>query len=308
MQEEFDALKRNNTWELVPRNAQHPISCKWLFRIKRNPDGSIARYKARLVARGFLQQPGKDYFETFSPVTKPATVCIILSLALANNWPLRQLDVNNAFLHGTLSEEVYMTQPPGFVDPAFPKHICRLRKALYGLKQAPRAWYMELSNFLVTSRFRKSRADASLFIYTHQHTRLYFLVYVDDIVLTGNDSKALNHFVTQLMRRFSVKDLGMLHHFLGIEVIPNATGLFLTQRQYILHILESCRMEGAKESCTPLGSTSLIPLEHDTHTDATQYRRTLGLLQYLSFTRPDISFAERQIAKFIVIYTTTTYI
>lgn len=176
MDQEFNALLHNGTWELVPQTSQKPIGCKWVFRVKRNPDGTIAKYKARLVAKGFLQQFGKDYFETFSPVTKPVTIRTILSIALSQNWPLRQLDVNNAFLHGTLHEEVFMSQPPGFVHPQFPNHICKLRKSLYGLKQAPRAWYMELTQFLLTFGFRKSMADASLFIYTHDSVTCYFMV------------------------------------------------------------------------------------------------------------------------------------
>ncbi|CAH9112472.1 unnamed protein product [Cuscuta epithymum] len=300
VKDEMQALSRNNTWTLVPPTNQTPITCKWLFRIKRNADGSISRFKARFVARGFLQQPGHDYSETFSPVTKPATIRIVLSIALARNWSLWQLDVNNAFLHGTLTEEVYMVQPPGFRDPQFPTHVCKLRKALYGLKQAPRAWYIELCRFLISVGFQKSRADASLFIYSSHGTLIYFLVYVDDIVLTGNNAKAVEEFVRQLTHKFSVKDLGMLHHFLGIEVVPTPTGIFLTQRQYILHILESCKMHGAKEATTPMCTKSSLSLTDGTSpADATQYRRTLGLLQYLSFTRPDISFAVNRLSQFM---------
>jgi hypothetical protein len=145
MQAEFDALHRNNTWDLVSRSsAQNLVGCKWVYRIKRNPDGSIDRYKARLVAKGFHQRPGCDYTETFSPVVKPVTIRIILTLAVRQGWSVRQLDVNNAFLQGTLKEEVFMVQPPGFVNKHFLDHVCRLKKALYGLKQAPRAWYTKL--------------------------------------------------------------------------------------------------------------------------------------------------------------------
>ncbi|CAH9094778.1 unnamed protein product [Cuscuta epithymum] len=300
MHEEMEALHRNHTWTLVPRTDHTPITCKWLFRIKRNADGSIARYKARLVARGFLQQAGRDYAETFSPVTKPATIRIVLAIALSRQWPLRQLDVNNAFLHGSLSEEVYMLQPPGFKDSSHPTHVCRLRKALYGLKQAPRAWYLELSRFLISAGFRRSKADASLFIFSHNNILLYFLVYVDDIVLTGNQPAALEQFIQQLTTRFSVKDLGSLHHFLGVETIPHPEGLFLTQRQYILHILEECHMDGAKESAIPMSSSSPPHVTDGQHpADSTQYRRALGLLQYLAFTRPDISFAVNKLSQYM---------
>ncbi|KAJ0456165.1 putative RNA-directed DNA polymerase [Helianthus annuus] len=300
MDSEFNALIHNQTWELVPRTSQTPIGCKWVFRIKRNADGSIDKYKARLVAKGFHQQYGKDYFDTFSPVTKPVTIRTVLSIALSKNWPLRQLDVNNAFLHGTLQEEVFMVQPPGFVHPQFPNHICRLRKSLYGLKQAPRTWYLELTNFLLSSGFRKSQADASLFIFHHNDIIAYFMVYVDDIVLTGNNSAFLEHFVNMLSRRFSVKDLGPLHHFLGIEVISTPTGLLLSQHRHIHDLLSQVHMDGAKEVLTPLSSSDpLNPNDSSSSVDPTPYRRLIGSLQYLAFTRPDISFAVNKLSQFM---------
>lgn len=173
---EFNALLKNATWELVPPHSHKPIGCKWVFRVKRKPDGSIDKYKARLVAKGFHQQYGKDYFDTFSPVTKPVTIRTVLSIALSKHWPLRQLDVNNAFLHSHLQEEVYMTQPPGYVNPDFPNHVCKLHKSLYGLKQASRTLYLELTKFLLSLGFQKSLADPSLFIYKHGNLTCYFLV------------------------------------------------------------------------------------------------------------------------------------
>ena len=138
MAAEYDALQKNGTWVLVTKSPdQNIVGCKWVFRVKRKPDGSIDRYKARLVAKGFHQRPGLDFKETFSPVVKPTTIRVILSIALSHGWPIQQLDVNNAFLHGTLTDEVYMSQPPGFVHSEKPTHVCRLRKSLYGLKQAP---------------------------------------------------------------------------------------------------------------------------------------------------------------------------
>lgn len=128
---EYQALLQNGTWDLVPRTDRVPVACKWVFRVKHKLDGIVDRFKARLVAKGFLQQPGRDYFETFSPVVKPVTIQIILTIALSQGWTLRQLDINNAFLNGTLCEDVYMEQPSRFVDPKVPHYVCRLRKAIW---------------------------------------------------------------------------------------------------------------------------------------------------------------------------------
>ena len=135
MQLEIDALRRNQTWILVPPTPnQNVLGNRQIFKIKKNADGSIQRYKARLVARGYNQEYGLDYRETFSPVVKPTTVRLILSLATQLSWPIQQLDVHNAFLYGDLQEEVYTTQPLGFINQKFPNYVCKLNKALYGLK------------------------------------------------------------------------------------------------------------------------------------------------------------------------------
>jgi histone deacetylase 1/2 len=139
MEQEYQALLKNETWTLVPPSPRvNIIDSKWVFRVKKHADGSVERYKARLVAKGFKQRHGLDYKDTFSHVIKPTTIRLLLSLADSRGWSLRQLDVQSAFLHGLLEEEVYMRQPPGFVDHTQPHHLCRLTKALYGLKQAPR--------------------------------------------------------------------------------------------------------------------------------------------------------------------------
>jgi hypothetical protein len=165
MEQEYHALLRNETWTLVPQPPRvNVIDSKWVFKVKKHSDGSIERYKARLVARGFRQRYGLDYEDTFSPVVKPTTIRLLLSSAVTRGWSLRQLDVQNAFLHGLLEEEVYMRQPPGFSDPDRPDHIGRLTKALYGLKQALRVWHARLAAALRAHGFAPPTADSSLFL------------------------------------------------------------------------------------------------------------------------------------------------
>nr|AOG75316.1 reverse transcriptase [Mirabilis jalapa]AOW44035.1 reverse transcriptase [Mirabilis jalapa]AOW44037.1 reverse transcriptase [Mirabilis jalapa] len=184
-QDEFDALIRNNTWTLVsPPIGANIISGKWIFRHKIGPDGTLDRYKARWVVRGFNQQAGIDYDETFSPVVKPTTVRTVLCLAVSHSWQVHQLDVKNAFLHGTLTETVYCTQPPGFVDKRFPDSVCRLNKALYGLKQAPRSWFQCFAAYATSLGFRRCKSDSSLFVYRQGSKLAYLLLYVDDIIIT----------------------------------------------------------------------------------------------------------------------------
>ena len=301
MSSELTALIRHGTWDLIPPPINcHPVGCKWVFRVKRKVDGSVDKFKVRLVAKGYNQQPGVDYNETFSPVVKPATIRTVLSIAIMNGWPLKQMDVNNAFLHGNLTETVYMVQPPSFKDLSRPDYVCRLRKAIYGLKQAPRAWYSSLKTALLALGFQNSKADSSLFVYRHDSIVCYFLVYVDDLVITSNDKKFVAHVVTKLGDQFSLKDMGSLHYFLGVEVIPTNAGVFLSQHKYVRDILENTHMAGAKDVSTPLSTTQSLHLVDGTNAvNSTEYRRVIGNLQYLSLTRPDISFAVNKLSQFM---------
>ena len=184
MKNEYDALIENRTWSFVPRTEnQKIVGNKWMYRIKYNTDGSVAKYKARLVAKGFQQIEGVNYFDTFSPVIKPATVRVVLSLAVMNQWIVRQVDVNNAFLNGELSEEVFMQQPEGFVDKSKSNYVCRLHKALYGLKQALRVWLEKLRGCLLQWGFRNSKSDSSLFLRKTKVSLIMVLIYVDDILI-----------------------------------------------------------------------------------------------------------------------------
>ncbi|KAK9166665.1 hypothetical protein Scep_001856 [Stephania cephalantha] len=176
---EYKALLRTGTWSLVPFSSQQ-VGNKWIFSIKRNSDGSINRYKSRLVAQGFKQMPGIDFGEPNILVVKSATIHIFLSLAVKFGWSLRQLDINNAFLNGNLVEDVFTNQPRGFVSLGFPNHVCKLHKVLYGLKQAPRAWFDQLKSTLVSWGFQNSKADNSLFFHHVGNSELFILVYMDE--------------------------------------------------------------------------------------------------------------------------------
>ncbi|GJY78188.1 retrovirus-related pol polyprotein from transposon RE1 [Tanacetum coccineum] len=300
MHDEMEALKQNCTWTLVPRpSASNIVGSKWVYRIKYHADGSVERFKARVVAQGFTQIPGLDYSHTFSPVVKASTVRIVLSLAVLHRWRLHQLDVKNAFLHGHLNETVYMEQPPGFIDPQFPNHVCKLSKALYGLKQAPRAWFHRLSSFLLAHGFVCSRADTSLFVFTKDSCIMYLLVYVDDLILTGNNESLLTSFTTRLNQEFAIKDLGDLSYFLGLEVSYTNDGLFLSQAKYATDVLTRAALLDSKPVSTPLAANEVFVTGGSLFANPTLYRSLVGALQYLTITRPDLSYAVNQASQFL---------
>ena len=168
------------------------------------------------MAKGFHQTEGIDYAETFSPVVRHSTIRLVLAHAVASHWPIRQIDINNAFLNGDLTERVYMQQPPGFTSTN-PHLVCHLHKAIYGLKQAPRSWFLKLSTTLQQLGFHSTKSDTSLFVKFASSYTLFVLVYVDDILITGSSATAITDLITRLNSFFALKDLGPIHHFLGIQ-------------------------------------------------------------------------------------------
>jgi hypothetical protein len=215
----------------------------------------------------------------------------VLATAVSRDWPIQQLNVKNVFLHDTLSETVFCCQPTGFADPAHPDLVCRLRKSLYGLKQAPRAWYSRFATYLTIMRFIEAKSGTSLFIFRRGSDTVYLLLYVNDIILTASSTELLRRTISALQREFAMKDLGPLHHFLGITVERRLDGLFLHQRTYMLDILKRAVMVDCKSCTTPidlqvkLAGDSRPPVE-----DASQFRSIAGVLQYLTFTWPDITY------------------
>ncbi|GAU11134.1 hypothetical protein TSUD_197580 [Trifolium subterraneum] len=298
---EFKALIDNNTWSLVPLPPhKRAIGCKWVFRVKENVDGTINKYKACLVAKGFLQTPGFDFTETFSSVIKAVTVRLILTLAVTYKWSVKQIDINNDFLNGLLQEEVYMTQPTGF-ESSDKSLVCKLHKSLYGLKQAPRAWFERLTQTLLQMGFAASKCDPSLLVHHQQGASTYVLIYVDDILITGSSSSLIEDLINKLHIQFALKQLGEIDYFLGIEVHHMMSGaLLLSQSKFIKDLLIKTNMG----SCNPIGSTTASSCrlsKHGTYTlsDPSLYMSIVGSLQYATLTKPDIAFSVNKVCQYM---------
>ncbi|KAL0457729.1 UNVERIFIED_CONTAM: Retrovirus-related Pol polyprotein from transposon RE1 [Sesamum latifolium] len=251
MKEEIEALEKNKTWDITPLpTGKRAIGSKWVFKLKLNSDGSVNRYKARLVAKGYNQIEGIDYTDSFSPVAKTVTVRVFLAIASAYSWLIYQLDINNAFLHGHLEEEVYMHPPEGYtVDAGM---VCRLKKSLYGLKQASRRWNHEFTSKLADYGFIQSAHDNCLFLKHAESGYLALLVYVDDILLTGPSEDSIADVKRYLDDLFTIKDLGYAKYFLGLEIARSHDGNSITQRKYIEDIIADTGMSGARPALTPL--------------------------------------------------------
>lgn len=216
---EMDSTIKNQTWELVELPFDKSvIGCKWIYKIKRGPDGKIEKHKARLVAKGYTQKAGIDYEETFSPVAKINTVRTIIAIAACKNWKIYQLDVKSAFLNGDIKEEVYMSQLEGYVIAGQEHLVCRLKKALYGLKQGPRAWYTKLDSYLCKNGFQKCSSDSSLYKKNKNGAITIIAVYVDDMLITGDDETSIVDVKEQLGNKFEMTDLGILSFYLGIQI------------------------------------------------------------------------------------------
>nr|GFB30224.1 putative RNA-directed DNA polymerase [Tanacetum cinerariifolium] len=288
MDDKMKALK-NETWDqcALPQGKK-PVGYRWIFIVKYKPDGTVERYKAQLVAKGYTQTYRIDYSETFSPVAKIDTIRVLLSVASNQGWPLHQFDVKNAFLHEELKEKVYMEAPPGFLEHFKPGEECRLKKSLYGLKQSPRAWFGRFTLAMKRYGFKQSNSDHTLFLKNRKNRVTCLIIYVDDMVITGNDEEEIKRLKEGLFTEFEMKDLGNLKHFLGIEVLRSPKGIFICQKKYILDLLAEIGMI----NCKPMEKKVKLA-------DRNRYQRLVGKLIYLSHTRPDIAYAVGVVSQFM---------
>jgi len=300
MFEELAALEKNKTWDLVPVPiGKKVVGCKWVFTVKQNPNGEVERYKARLVAKGYCQTYGIDYDETFAPVAKMSTVRTLISCAAIYDWPLYQLDIKNAFLHGDLQEEVYMEVPPGFATDQTKGKVLRLKKSLYGLKQSPRAWFDRLRRAMCNMGYKQCNGDHTVF-YRHSGSHVTILaVYVDDMIITGDDSLEISRLKKNLSNEFEVKDLGQLRYFLGIEIARSPRGIVLSQRKYVLDLLDETGMLECRPASTPIEQNHRICAQYGDPVDKERYQRLVGRLIYLCHTRPDITFAVSVVSRYM---------
>ncbi|KAL0446187.1 UNVERIFIED_CONTAM: Retrovirus-related Pol polyprotein from transposon RE1 [Sesamum latifolium] len=289
MQEELAALEWNHTWELTSLHpGKRAIGSRWVYKLKLLPDGKIDRYKARLVAKGYTQIEGVDYFESFSPVAKTVTVRVFLAIVTAMSWSILQLDVNNAFLHGHLEEEVYMEPPEGY-PKAQSGQVCLLKRSLYGLKQASRQWNIEFTSKLEEFDFRQSSHDYCLFVKGSGSSFIALLVYVDDVLLTGASLINLNEVKHYLDSLFTIKDLGFAKYFLRLELARSPQGTCITQSKYLRDIITDCGLEDARPVSMPLPPGIKFDAESGPLLSSPdRYRRLVGRLLYLGFSRPDI--------------------
>ncbi|CAM8951943.1 unnamed protein product [Rhodiola kirilowii] len=229
------------------------------------------------------------------------TVRTLLAIAASKGWPLYQLDVNNAFLHGILDEEVYMNLPPGYYKSDKAKgRVCRLHKSLYGLKQASRQWFSKFSEALIQYGFLSSLNDYSLFTLHKGKDYVALLVYVDDIIITGTSQSLIKSIKQFIDSKFKIKDLGTLRYFLGLEVDRSDSGIFINQRNYALELIKDAGLLGCKPSSLPMDTKHKLSLSTSSPlSDPTKYRRLVGQLIYLTVTRPDLAYAVHVLSQFM---------
>ncbi|XP_073962727.1 UDP-galactose 4'-epimerase isoform X2 [Choristoneura fumiferana] len=298
MQDEYDSLMKMNTWKLVDRPDRKIIPCKWVYKLKTDTHGNITRYKARLVIKGFNQVAGVDYHETFSPVIRHSSLRTLFALAAEMDLKMHHLDVDTAFLNGDLEEEVYMDQPQGFVKKGHEDKVCLLQKSLYGLKQAPRAWNIKLNETLSKIGFNRLPTEPCVYKKLIGSEIILLAIFVDDLIIFYKNDISYVKVKSDLQKYFSLKDLGPLKYYLGINIDCNDGKVTINQKSYITSLLKKYALQNAKEFDTPLANSKLAA-DSEGKESTYDYQQIIGCLMYLAVnTRPDIAFAASYLSQF----------
>ncbi|GJR58089.1 putative ribonuclease H-like domain-containing protein [Tanacetum coccineum] len=302
MQEELLQFKIQKVWVLVDLPyGKKAIGTKWVYRNKKDERGVVDRNKARLVAQGHRQEEGIDYDEVFALVARIKAIRIFLAFASYMGFIVYQMDVKSAFLYGKIDEEVYVSQPPGFLDPKYPQKVYKVVKALYGLHQAPRAWYATLSAFLLKNGYKRGTINKTLFLKKDKKDIILVQVYVDDIIFGSTKKSWCDEFEALMKSRFQMSSMGELTFFLRLLVKQKEDGIFISQDKYVAEILKKFDFASVKTASTPIETQKpLVKDEEASDVDVHLYRSMIGSLMYLTASRPDIMFAVCACSRFQV--------
>jgi len=309
MKKEYDTLRENKTWILVPRpNDKKILTNRWVFKTKTNKNGEIEKYKARLVARGHTQELGIDYEEVFAPVARYEAIRTLFAASVNEEMHVHQMDVISAYVQGELNEDIYMEQPEMFIEHGHEEKVCKLLKPLYGLKQSGREWYKKLDSYITEIGGKRTAADPCVYVFGKNNERVIVIVYVDDLILASKELSRLEYIKSKMKSMFKMTDLGQVNNILGINVRREGeTGkMHLSQEKYIEELLEKFDMKHAKTASTPIDpnlkiTKEMCPTTEDERQEMKNrlYRELIGGLIYLAnATRPDIAFAASILSRF----------
>ena len=309
MRSEMDSMYSNKVWTLVdPPEGIVPVGCKWIYKRKLGVDGEVVTYKARLVAKGYTQRPGIDFEDTFSPVAMSKSIRILLAIAAYYDYEICQMDVKTAFLNGDIDKEIYMEQPEGFISKGDEQRVCKLQKSIYGLKQASRSWNIRFDETVKTFGFIQNVYEPCVYKKTSGSSIQFLVLYVDDILLIGNEVEMLEHTKAWLSTQFSMKDLGEASYVLGIRIYRDRSKrtLGLSQSTYIDKILKRFSMEESKKGSLPMShgislSKSMCPTtdEEKERMSRIPYASAVGSIMYAMLcTRPDIAHALGMVSRY----------
>ncbi|KAL0436495.1 UNVERIFIED_CONTAM: Retrovirus-related Pol polyprotein from transposon TNT 1-94 [Sesamum radiatum] len=297
---ELDSIMTNHTWDLVDLPiGSKPIKCKWIFKKKIKPDGSIDKFKARLVVVGYTQKEGIDYFDTYSPVTKIATIRTLVAISAINGLMIHQMDVKTAFLNGDLEEEIYMEQPEGFIVPGLERKVCKLRKSLYGLKQAPKQWYEKFDRSLLSNGFKTNASDTCVYTKLCGCDFVIICLYVDDMLIFGSNLQVINETKSFLNSQFDMKDLGEADVILGVKIRKTENGFSLCQSHYIEKILKKFGCHDEIPVRTPYDPSACLKKNKGDSVSQADYAKIIGSVMFLmNYTRPDIAYAVSRLSRY----------